>query len=250
MSYLQNKDFNLEVSKGNVPKHSRINKSGYNIDIDTGTLPEDLWEGGGLWVAPTTSRIHNITSSSANDTSAGTGARTIVVQGLNATYDQVSETIIMNGSSNVATVNSYTIIFYMYVVTAGSLNTAAGIISATAQTDATITAYIGTGDNQTNMAIYQIPNGYKGYLHNWDAAMQQATASSSAICQLIVKPFGSVNRVRRLHYLNNSGNSHEVDQFIPPLQLSAKDLIFIRCSNVSNNNTAIQGGFNITLVQD
>jgi hypothetical protein len=253
MSYLFDRDFYLEVSKGNVPKHSRVNKSGMNLDIDTGSFPEDLCEKGGLWVAPTAARIHNIASSDANDTSAGTGARTIHIQGLDGSYALTSETITMNGTSNVATVNSYTIIFFMYIETAGSGLTNAGNIIATAQVDGTQTAQISIGNssgNQTQMAIYQIPDGYKGYLNQWDAAMQQATASSFATVQLIIKPFGGVNRVRRFHYLNNFGNSHELDTFIPPMQLNAKDLIFIRVSEVTNNNTSIQGGFDLTLVQD
>lgn len=63
-------DFMLEVAKGGVPGHSHINKFGRNSDIDTDTDPEDVWDGGSLWVPPTAARIHDITSTSASD--AGT----------------------------------------------------------------------------------------------------------------------------------------------------------------------------------
>jgi hypothetical protein len=63
-------DFMLEVAMGNKAGISHINKFGRNPSIDTATAPEDIWDGGGLWVPPTTARLHDIASSSAND--AGT----------------------------------------------------------------------------------------------------------------------------------------------------------------------------------
>ncbi len=48
----------LEIAKGNVPGHSTVNKFGRNTDIDT-AAKEDIWDGGGLWVAPTQARKHD-----------------------------------------------------------------------------------------------------------------------------------------------------------------------------------------------
>lgn len=250
MTYISDKDFYLEVSKGNIAKHSRVNKMGHNPDVDTTTDPEDMWDVGGLWVPPTTARIHNIASSSANDASAGTGARTITIQGLDGSYNFATETVTLNGISNVATVNSYTIIDFMFVVTAGSTGTAEGVITATAQVDGTITAQINPGDNQTHMAVFQIRNGYKGYINSISAAMQQNTAGSSSMVYLMTKNFGEVWRVRRVMFLNNSGNSHQKVSIVPPLEIPAKCLIKLQIFEVTNSGTAVEGGFDLTLVQD
>lgn len=48
MTYISNKDFFLEVSKGNISKHSRVNKSGINLDIDTATGDSKEWKGAKL----------------------------------------------------------------------------------------------------------------------------------------------------------------------------------------------------------
>lgn len=55
----------LSLSRGLIPGTSHINKFGRNADIDIG--PEDIWDGGDLWVPPTAARFHNIASSSGND---------------------------------------------------------------------------------------------------------------------------------------------------------------------------------------
>ena len=48
-----------------------------------------------------------VSSGSANDTAAGTGARTVTIVGLDANYNVISETLTMNGVTPVQTVNSY-----------------------------------------------------------------------------------------------------------------------------------------------
>ncbi len=68
--YVMPYEYWLEVAKGTVPGVSYVNKLGRNPEIDTGTDPEDIWDAGGLWVAPTQARIHDVASANAAD--AGT----------------------------------------------------------------------------------------------------------------------------------------------------------------------------------
>ncbi len=64
----------------------------------------------------------------------------------------------MNGVSNVATANAYVIIYRLIGLTWGATGSNEGIITATAQTDATITAAVQVGNNQTLMAIFGVPS--------------------------------------------------------------------------------------------
>ena len=100
-----NKDFFLEVAKGNVVGHKAINKYGKNIEIDSG-VTADIWTRGQtvlsggtslLWVAPLAARTHTIASDDADDTSGGAGARTVKIFGLTSwTTTEVEEIITMN----------------------------------------------------------------------------------------------------------------------------------------------------------
>jgi len=196
----------LSIARGEQSGWSYMLKFGRHSDVDTGAA-EDIWDGNSAWTPPTTARVHNIASSSANDTAAGTGARTITVIGLNGSFVVTTENITLNGISNVPTVNSYVIIYRMFVLTAGSGGTNAGNITATAQTDATLTAQISTGLNQTLMAIYQIPAGFTGYLARYYASMNNPVAAVSCDVKLLSKPLGGVFNTKHIIGLNSQGAS-------------------------------------------
>lgn len=204
--------FGLSVSLGRVPELEEIRLKcvkGVNPDVDTGTVPEDVWGNGGLYVAPTAARIHAIVSSSTNDTSAGTGARTLEVFGLDTNYAEISETVTLNGTTPVNTVNSYRFIERLHVLTAGSGGQNAGVITATAATDSTISCTVQIGTNESALGVYQIPAGYTAYIFRWQAGMQQSSAGSDAEVWLRSAPEGEVFQTYGYHYLSNSGASLE-----------------------------------------
>lgn len=250
MTYIGTKNYSLEIAKGNVSGSSLITKFGHNVDIDTGAA-EDIWNQGGLYVAPTTARVHNITSTSVNDTSAGTGMRTVLIRGVNGSYVATSETITMNGTSNVATVNSYLHIHLMQSQTAGTSGVNEGTITATAQTDATVTCSMVIGQGQSESAIYLVPTGYTAYIMKLRARMNNSTANSAATVNLYTIPFGLSLQLKTSIGLNNTGSSFvELDYSnSAPFIVPEKSFIKIRCESVTNNNTDVQGEYDLILVQ-
>ena len=175
-------DTSTQVALGIVPKWDKVNKFGVTIDADSG-IPTDVWDGADgatstdIWVAPTTARIHDIVSTSAADDGSpvGTGMRTVRIYGLTSWGSaEVSEDITLDGTTNVATLNSYVIIHRMVGLTFGSGGTNAGTITATAQTDATVTAAILAGNGQTRMAIYGVPSTQTLHLKFLTSAVSRA----------------------------------------------------------------------------
>lgn len=251
MAYLKNKDFSLEIAKGNVPKHSLITKFGHNPDVDTGTA-EDLWGQGGIFVPPTAARVHAIVSTSANDTSAGTGMRTVLIRGINGSYVATSETVTMNGTTPVNTVNSYLHIHLMQSQSAGSGGVNAGAITATAATDATVTCNMDIGEGQSASSIYLVPDGYKAYIMRIRARMNCPTANSAAVVGLFTIPFGFALQLKTSIGINNSGSSFVNLDYVgsAPFIVTAKSWINMRCTSVTNNNTDVQGEYDLILVQD
>ena len=256
MSFFGNTDFALEVVKGNVPGHSFINKFGRNPDIDTGSDPEDVWDVGGIWVAPTTARIHDIASTSASDTSAGTGVRTVQIYGL-TDWDtkEVNETVTMNGTTNVPTANSYVIIHRMIARTAGSGGTNAGDITATAQTDATVTAQITTGIGQTLMAIYGFPSVQTlftaNYYISWGRSGGAANEASNVVyVKENADQSDSLFVARHFTGVFGSGNTFVNHPFPVYPPISGPAIIKIQTVEVSANNTEIGAGFNAYLVDN
>jgi len=252
MAFLQLRNFVLEIAKGNIPKHGLITKFGHNDDIDTGSTPEDITNVGGPYVAPTAARVHAIVSTSINDTSAGTGARTVLAYGIDGSYARITETVTLNGTTPVNTVNSYLHIHLMQVDSSGSGSVNAGVITATAATDATVTCQIDATHGQSESSVYLVPLGYTAYIMRVRARMNCATASSAAEVALYTFPFGKSWQLKTKMGVNNSGSSFvELDYTdSAPFIVPEKSWIKLRCDSVTNNNTSVDGEYDLIIVQD
>lgn len=251
--------FNLLVARGLVDDHYSLNKFGRSDNVDSG-VDTDIWDRANAtndqatWLAPTAARIHNIVSTSTADASAGTGMRTIKIYGLRS-WDstEVSETITLNGTTNVATTNSYVIIHRMKGVTWGTGGTNAGTITATAATDATVTAQIQAGEGQTQMAIYGVPRGQTLYLTKLYAAAEKASASLGVKVTLLANTYPDVVPTGFLtkHTLGlTSEGSNAVERvFDPPNGFTGPCIIKIR-GNSSANDTSVDAGFDGILITE
>lgn len=98
--YSTNIDSMLTISTGDVPGTTHINKFGHNPDVDVGSVPETLWDGGGQWIGPTADRIHSIVSTSDEDkgaiVSSGTSTETTTVTLVDSTATFISDGVAIN----------------------------------------------------------------------------------------------------------------------------------------------------------
>lgn len=160
-------DFWLEVARGRVYNHSAIHKFGASDVVATSETT--IWPEGGRYVFPTSAVTMTVSSSDANDTSAGTGGRTVQIYGLDSNYDLIDETISMNGQTAVYTTNQYLRIYRLRVITAGSSQINEGTIyigtgALTAGKPAVVYGCIVIAEGQSLLGYYTVPNKYTGYL--------------------------------------------------------------------------------------
>ena len=232
--------FELQVARNQIMGHKSLFQFGINGAV--GTSVETVWAEGGTYVFPAAATVMKISSSSTDDTSAGTGARTIAIFGLDANYNQISESVILDGQTAVNTGNSYLLISRMYVTTAGSGATAAGTIYAgtgtvTSGVPATVYGMITLTANETQMAFFTVPAGYTLYLMGTYFTSANSTANASTNFQLIQRPLGGVFRIQSSARL--PGNGDFVLDLHTPIAFSEKTDIEIRAvasagsSNVS-----------------
>ena len=158
--------FELQVARGQIQAHSVVTIAGYNSDVDQSW--EMITPVGNLSF-PAAALQMTVSSADADDTSAGTGARTVLITGLDANYAVISETVTMNGQTAVTTTNSFLRINSMLVTTAGTSLANEGIIyigtgTVTSGVPATIYNVIAAGFNNATSSQYTIPAGYTGYL--------------------------------------------------------------------------------------
>lgn len=257
-----NKEFLLEVAKGNVPGHSLVHQYGRNADTDPAAsatavpIGRDVWDGGiagaVAWAPPTAARIHQLVSSDDEDGGAGTdtGALTCRVFGLDANYHLIDEIVTLDGVTNAPTSLAYTMIYRMKVLTAGSAARNLGLITATADTDSTVTAIITIDHNSTLMAIYQVPANKTAYFIDWEGGMGRGTgAATFADIFLMVKDFGGVWTTQDNLTVSRDGDEHHQVELDLAVSAPAKAYIKVTADpNTTEQDT--NGGFTLLLVDD
>jgi hypothetical protein len=241
--------FELQVARGQITMHSAINVFGYNPDVDTSE--ESIWPDGGTIPHPTVASVLKISSTSANDTSAGTGARTIAIFGLDANYNEISESVLLDGQNSVNTGNSYLYINGFYVTTAGSGGVNAGNINAgtgvvTAGVPAVLYDIIATGYNNRTTAHYCVPAGYTGYLTTGLVTTGQVTGSTSVTAFLKQHGPDDILRVGAVSTLNNGSVQYD---FTYPYIIPEKNCVGATAIGSSANNSA-SAYLNIVLIKN
>lgn len=237
-----NEPFGFQVARGQISFHQSIQVFGYNPDIDTSE--ESVWPDGGTVPHPTVASVLDIVSTSTDDdgSPAGTGARTVFIEGLDGSYNVVSETVTLNGTTNVSTINSYLYINQFYVATAGSGGANAGDITAKLST--TLYDMILTGYNQRTTAHYCVPAGYTGYMVTGVITTGQATGSTAVTAFLKQHGPDGILRVGAVSTLNNGSVQYDFD---PAYQIPEKNCIGASAIGAAANNS-VSAFFNIILI--
>ena len=129
---------------------------------------------------PTTGQTLYLRSSSASDSSAGTGIRTVKITYLDASGNQQSTTATLNGTTPVSLGVGFSFIQWMESATVGSNGTAVGNITISsnavgAPAVSEIFEYIGAAAGKSLSCRYKVPTGYTAYAIQFDSAAIAST---------------------------------------------------------------------------
>jgi hypothetical protein len=152
-------EFTTEVALDNVLNVSTWNKCGYNNDVDTGS-EEIIASWGGVWQPPTAAETVDFVSTSANDTSGGTGLNSIVIYGIDENRASIIEVLTLNGTTPVTTVNTYFGINRVAPFLCGTNKANVGTIDGSQTTSGIILAEMPIGETVTQQAIFYVQTGY------------------------------------------------------------------------------------------
>ena len=228
-------DFYLKVAQGEVGGHKYVNKFGANFDINTNTGPETIWSQGGLypWGSLATASVLTVVSTDDADTSE------IEIQGLDANYGLITETLTTTGTAPINTVNSFLRVFRVIYNHAGT-----NVGDVTLSIGGVVVAKIDAGLGQTLMCVYTIPASYTGYLIQMNATAQKFKDAQIRILQ---RPENSSFKI--VHMAEVFEGSYVYTPRIPIVLPEKTDVDFL-ASDAETNNTRITGTFEILLVQN
>ena len=248
------------IALGLVTGQSHVNKWGTALDFDTGDGEVTVWDGSEdahTWqlmnyVYSATADIDSISSDNAGDTVD------IEVQGLDASFNLVTQTITLTGQTRAALSTDLIRVFraknvgatdlagHVFIYVNGAIT---GGIPDTANT---IRAVIHSEANQTEMAIYTVPDSKTGLIQSLFVATAGAKRSSNYIIRMKVRPTGQVFQLKTRVSIEDGGSSFVRLPFDPPLKVDGRCDIEVTAEITETAITAaaITAGFDIVLVDD
>jgi hypothetical protein len=241
--------FELQVGRGQIAFHSVVHVFGYNPDVDT--VEETIWPIDGILSHPPSPTVMTISSSSADDTAAGTGAQQVFIEGVNGTGGIVTETVTLNGQTPVSTVNSYDAIERMVSVSVGSGGANAGIIYAgtgtvTAGVPAVPYSAMGVGENASMVGHWTCPTGHTGYLVYGKITVGPTAGNHFVLARLKLRTQGGIVVTAAKTVIQQGEANYPFDY---PVTIREGECVTATAQN-SGTNAAVSSYFQIVLVRN
>ena len=226
----------LQVSRGLVPGHKRVFKFGYNNLIQN--IEETIWEVGGIYQYPSSAVPMTVTSSSG----ATDNGVEVTVQGLDASYNELSENVTLAGLGTATTSGSFLRVYRAFV--AGS-TAPAGTITIT--NGGTTYAYVNS-DNQSLMALWTVPAGYTAYLFQYDVTAFTEQNNKIATIRLATRELNGVFKTQHIFDTFQASFHQDV---VAPLPIPEKtDIEFRAIASSSNADLKVAAAFDIVYIEN
>ena len=168
-------DFLTQVARGKVDGASQVNIFAYSEQVKPSPTYYTLWEltGTTQYAFPASSVVMTLASTSASDNTQAT----VLISGLDAAWALQTETVTLNGTTNVTTAKSFLRINSMILTSPGT-GQASNVGVITAKNGGITYAQINAGIGRNQAALYSVPNGYTLYLYSINAFNGDASAGN------------------------------------------------------------------------
>lgn len=236
-------DYRSEVAMSKRQGRTTWNKFGYNPDVDSASGDEIVASfGGALGVnfdIITTADTLDIVSTSANDTSAGTGAQSVLIVGIDENFLSVTEIVTLNGTTPVTTANNYLGVNRMIVLVSGTNRTNVGTINAT-DTGASfgIQAQIPPSNSVTQQCIFHTQINHN-FLSDW-LFMNALKLSGGGAPRVRFKAFSYSRVTNTLYQVFRHDQDTGVENTVAinptqPFVIGGREVLFFTMSSDTNN---------------
>jgi hypothetical protein len=214
--------FELQVSRGQITAHYSVYKFGFNPLIQDSE--ETIWDVGGIYAYPSSAVKMTATSTDgANDEDVQ-----VTIQGLDANYNQLSETVTLDGTGVAETSGFFLRVFRAFIEGSQEPSGTINITNAS-----TTYARITLGENQTLMCVWTVPAGYTAYLLQKDVTCLTEANNKFGTLRLISRKIGGVFRTHEKFAVQNA---HTELSYSTPLPFPEKTDIEVRAIGSSSNS--------------
>lgn len=228
----------------------RITALGNNPDVDTGSVPETIWSGGGLypWMTGDTSlEVVSSGASAAQDAPGGTGMAAILLTLMNSSYVESTVAVTLNGTTPVAISGTWFRINGGITTTKGSGAPAVGAFNAgdILIRDAgggTTRGIIPAGKGIMRQCIYTTPAGSSLQIISQYVGFNRGTGGVTKYLTAAGYIQNSSGVARRPLDLSCDGEPYRHDG-IPGIMLPEKTDFAMDVLSVSGENSDVSGAF-------
>lgn len=217
---MPNNDYTHDISLGRRSGRKLWNKFGRNASLAEDT-EEMIWEQGGYMTFLTTGSTLSLVSTSALDVSAGTGARTITIIGVDENRNYQEEVVTLNGITPVVTTTQWLGINRMNVASAGSVRSNVGDIIATSVTGTHVQASIPATHSSSQQMVFFTRS-------NWDTLSLSVFLNSAKVAG------GQSPKVEFKAYFLNFTTNVLTEIFYAQIDTAADSMVHLGSVNDAN----------------
>lgn len=254
----------LDFSRLLIEDKTVIRKFGANSNISA-TL-ETIWTGSNDYTWLTSAETLDVVSNNAQDDGAGLGARKVIVDGLDANYEEVWEEVSLVGNSTVTTTQSFFRVNRAYVTECGTYHGSNyNDINIQTGTSGILLSQINGGDTfgaldtaaygngQSQQAIYSIPVGKTGFISRIEVIVDTSNRDASLFLYQVqdIDNISSNIRPRRLIWRLDGIQDRYQTEFKSYIRIPEKtDLWFEGTASQPLNNSTISVNFDLYLINN
>jgi len=241
-------DHMLDLSRGVVSDKTAIHKFATTV-VDAKDVFQSCWGPGGLYPFPATAQLIRVKAGgNAADDQGGTGAEAIVVEGLDADWNQISDTLGTFGAS-VGPVSqiAFLRVSRVYVIATGSTQTNVGNIDIENVLGVTL-GHIEAGFGQSQMAQFTVPAGHTAFLTRIQVSVDAKVDKngSARLHRFINTDLGAP---KRLIWRSESFRNPTTTRFVSLVSLGEKEDIDVHVT-ADTNGSSIHVNYDIVIVDN
>ena len=243
------------ISKDSFTNAKVINLTGLNEACAQNTEEDIVDQGGTLNLFTSASKVQ-ISSSSANDTSGGSGAEKVIIYGIDDDYDLAYEELVLNGTTKVESTGSYWFIYKAVVTQSNNgSNDALNVGNITVVITGTSNAVcqITTGYNISHMAAFMVPRNYICLYKHDRAMVNDSSGACDVYIRLWVRPFGkpfNMSFTGSIHLDTVNGGISDINRnfyFGGPV-FDEKSIIKLSAETKRATTASVSAGFTLVLL--
>jgi hypothetical protein len=213
----------LEIASERMPEVVPVNIFGFNRNI--GTAYETIWNNGAIYNYPGSAVTMDCVSSSASDTMS------ILISGLDSSYNSLAEIVQLTGTVSVTTTNSF------LRINSATILSGSNVGNITISNGGTTYAYIEAGIGTTQACVYTVPADHSLYLFR--ISLTSGTVNGNQYITYRNRIDNSSGRILRVAEATWREGMQTFDRQIPFRIAQKNDLQFEAKSSASTNEASI-----------